>query len=81
MSGERSNYVELLEAEVRRLQAEVVRLTNRLDVQETVRATRDCVACGKRFEVGEPGGQDACSKRCVRAYVLGKRAKKGPSKA
>lgn len=42
---------------------------------------RDCVACGKRFEVTEPGGQDACSKRCVRAYVLGKRAKKGTSNA
>ena len=36
---------------------------------------RTCVACGKMFKIENPG-QDACSVRCTRAYVLGKRAKK-----
>lgn len=45
MTGERSNYVELLEAEVRRLQAEVVRLTSRQDAGETAIIAELVAAC------------------------------------
>ena len=52
-----SNYVELLEAEVRRLQAEVVRLTRREDVRdgiEDVRRELAWIRASNGFHESEP---------------------------